>query len=163
MRQTTCRKRPARIRAQAGWAALYAWQVERAAATPIFRQVYLQMRSAILGQRLSPGAKLPSTRALAAKLGVARTSVISAYEQLLRRRLSVRPRQAPGTYISGDLPEPVERLRPGRGKAARAPAALSSQARAFAVLGAIAVEDEDHQFTNARVLIDARTMKYGAG
>ena len=158
MRQTTSRKRPARIRARAGWAALYAWQIERAAATPIFRQVYLQMRSAILGQQLSPGAKLPSTRALAAELGVARTSVISAYEQLLAEGY-LSGRVGSGTYISADLPEPVERLRPRRSKAARAPAPLSAQARAFAALGAIAVEDEDRPFTNARVLIDARTIE----
>jgi GntR family transcriptional regulator / MocR family aminotransferase len=144
--------------ARAGWAALCAWQVERASSTPIFRQVYLQMRGAILGQQLSPGAKLPSTRALAAELGIARSSVIAAYEQLLAEGY-LAGRVGSGTYISSDLPEPVERRRLRRKKPASAAPTPSPQARAFAALGAIAVADEARPFTNARVLIDARTIE----
>ena len=147
-----------RARSKAGWAALYAWQVERDSATPIFRQVYLQMRAAILAQRLAPGAKLPSTRALAAELDVARASVISAYEQLLAEGY-LAGRVGSGTYISSDLPEPVERRGPRRRKPASAAAPLSAQARAFAALGAFAVEDENRPFTKARVLIDSRTIE----
>ena len=143
--------------AKAGWAALCAWQLERKSGTPIFRQVYLQMRGAILGQQLSAGAKLPSTRALAAELGIARSSVIAAYEQLLAEGY-LAGRVGSGTYISADLPEPVERRGPRRKKPVSA-APLSPQARAFAALGAVAVADEDRPFTNARVLIDALTIE----
>jgi GntR family transcriptional regulator / MocR family aminotransferase len=170
MRQTTFHATPPPIRAaggakagakpgsKAGWAALCAVAVERDGATPIFRQVYLQMRGAILGRRLAPGAKLPSTRALAAELGIARSSVIAAYEQLLAEGY-LSGRVGSGTYISADLPEPVERQRAGRKPSAGAAPTLSSQARAFAALAAFAVEDEDRPFTNARVLIDTRTIE----
>ena len=50
------------------------------------RQIYLQIRAAILSQNLAPGTKLPSTRALAAQLSVSRSAVVSAYEQLLAAR-----------------------------------------------------------------------------
>jgi GntR family transcriptional regulator/MocR family aminotransferase len=65
---------------QRSWASLYAWQLTRAGRAPLFRQVYLQIRSAILAQRLRPGSKLPSTRELALQLAVSRSAVVSAYE-----------------------------------------------------------------------------------
>ena len=46
------------------WASLYAWQVTRTGGAPLFRQVYMQIRSAILLQNLRPGTKLPHTRFL---------------------------------------------------------------------------------------------------
>src|SRR5215475_13959650 len=52
-----------------GWANLYAWQLARSGDAPLFRQIYLQIRSAILSQSLRPGTKLPSTRQLAALPG----------------------------------------------------------------------------------------------
>ena len=66
-----------------GWAELYAFQVDRTAGTPLFRQIYTQMRWAILQHALRPGTKLPSTRDLARRLGVSRNAVVAAYEQLL--------------------------------------------------------------------------------
>jgi GntR family transcriptional regulator/MocR family aminotransferase len=49
---------------------------------PRQRLLYEQLRAAILGGRLLAGAPLPSSRALAQALGVARNTVIYAYEQL---------------------------------------------------------------------------------
>jgi DNA-binding transcriptional MocR family regulator len=66
-----------------GWADLYAWQIDRASRTPLARQIYMQVRSAVLAGVLSPGSRVPSSRAMASKLGVARASVVSAYEHLL--------------------------------------------------------------------------------
>jgi GntR family transcriptional regulator/MocR family aminotransferase len=66
-----------------GWADLYAWQLERGSRTPLTRQIYMQVRSAVLSGALCPGTRVPSSRAMASKLGVARASVVSAYEQLL--------------------------------------------------------------------------------
>ena len=62
---------------------LCAFELTRTAGTPLFRQLYLQLRSAILSQRLRPGTKLPSTRDLAGQLGVSRSAAVAAYEQLL--------------------------------------------------------------------------------
>jgi len=47
---------------------------------------------------------LPSTRALASELAVARTSVVAAYEQLLAEGY-VSGKIGSGTYISSELPD----------------------------------------------------------
>ena len=49
---------------------------------PLYRQLYDGLREAILEGRLKPGARLPSSRGLAADLNVGRNTVVSAYEQL---------------------------------------------------------------------------------
>ncbi|MCQ4062545.1 winged helix-turn-helix transcriptional regulator, partial [Klebsiella pneumoniae] len=41
------------------------------------------LRGAIIDGRLAPGTRLPSSRALAADLGCARATVVTAYEQLV--------------------------------------------------------------------------------
>src|SRR5690606_27378613 len=46
------------------------------------RRVYELLRAQIADGTLAPGARAPSTRALAAELGVSRTTVTAAYEQL---------------------------------------------------------------------------------
>ena len=57
--------------------------LESSARMPLYRQLYEQLRAAILDGRLEPGAKLPSTRILAEELAVARNTVMGAYDQLL--------------------------------------------------------------------------------
>src|SRR5262245_21284586 len=88
-----------------GWADLYAWHVDRASDTPLFRQIYEAIRGAILSQTLRRGTKLPSTRELAARIGVSRASVVAAYEQLLDEGY-ISGRIGSGSYISFDPPEP---------------------------------------------------------
>ncbi|MEA2970178.1 MAG: GntR family transcriptional regulator / MocR family aminotransferase [Alphaproteobacteria bacterium] len=89
------------------WASLYVWQLTRAGDAPLFRQIYLQIRSAILSQSLRPGTKLPSTRELASQLSVSRSAVVSAYEQLLAEGYATG-KTGSGSYVSSDLPVPVE-------------------------------------------------------
>ncbi len=50
---------------------------------PLYRQVYDRLRIQILAGQLEAGARLPSTRSLAAELGVSRTTTALAYEHLL--------------------------------------------------------------------------------
>ncbi|WP_211109081.1 GntR family transcriptional regulator, partial [Azospirillum baldaniorum] len=57
--------------------------IDRTGGEPLLRQVYGALRRAILSGALPPGGKLPPTRALAERLGVARNTVVVAYEQLL--------------------------------------------------------------------------------
>lgn len=142
-------------RAAPGWADLYAWQVERGSAVPLFRQIYLQMRAAVLSRRLGPGTKLPATRGLAAELGVARSSVIAAYEQLLAEGY-VAGRTGSGTYISNDLPEPIEG---GARRMKRAAAAHLRPVRAVPRFSEAMIENEDRPFSTARTLMDARTVE----
>lgn len=57
--------------------------IDRGSPVPIHRQVYDSLRLAILGGRLAPGTRIFATRQLAQQLGIARTTVMAAYEQLL--------------------------------------------------------------------------------
>ena len=65
----------------------------------LFRQVYARLREAILSGALSSGDKLPSTRDLSEQLGISRTVVLLAYDQLLAEGFVVG-RKGSGTYVS---------------------------------------------------------------
>ncbi|NOG71346.1 PLP-dependent aminotransferase family protein [Roseicella sp. DB1501] len=82
---------------------------ERGSAVPVLRQLYLALRGAILAGRLPPGARLPATRALAAQLGLARNTVVAAYDQLLAEGF-IEGRVGAGSFVSRDLPEAPELL-----------------------------------------------------
>jgi GntR family transcriptional regulator/MocR family aminotransferase len=63
------------------------------------RRVEQALRTAILEGRLVPGERMPSTRALAQDVGVARNTVLDAYEQLAAEGyLTTRP--GSGTFVS---------------------------------------------------------------
>ncbi len=55
---------------------------DRSSGEPLYRQIYRSLRAAILAGRLEPGTRLPSSRAAALELGVARNTVIAVFEQL---------------------------------------------------------------------------------
>ena len=57
--------------------------VNRKLAKSLYRQVYEGYRQAIVDGNLRPGQRVPSTRVLAAELGISRIPVMSAYAQLL--------------------------------------------------------------------------------
>ena len=82
--------------------------VDRSLTVPIYRQVYDGLRRAILDGRLRPGQRIPSTRSLAADLGVSRLPVLSAYDQLLHEGYLVG-RTGSGTFVSKDLPDELLR------------------------------------------------------
>jgi GntR family transcriptional regulator/MocR family aminotransferase len=58
-------------------------ELDRAGADPLHRQLANGLRDAIRTGRLVPQSRLPSTRALAADLGVSRRLVVDAYSQLI--------------------------------------------------------------------------------
>jgi GntR family transcriptional regulator/MocR family aminotransferase len=140
------------------WANLYAWQLDRAGGAPLFRQVYLQIRSAILSQRLRPGTKLPSTRGLASQLSVSRSAVVSAYEQLLAEGYA-SGKVGSGTYVSSDLPEPIEGRRPKRGRPSAGVAGpIAMAASPVADFVDVTAQGDARPFNLGRTLVDARTM-----
>ncbi len=57
--------------------------LDRDRSEPLHRQLEQGLRAAIRDGRLGPAASLPSSRALAAQLGVSRGIVVEAYEQLV--------------------------------------------------------------------------------
>ena len=66
--------------------------------------VFDRLRRGILAGTLPPGARLPPSRHLAAELGVARQTVVVAYERLAAEGY-VRARTGSGTFVAPDLPD----------------------------------------------------------
>ena len=73
---------------------------------PLFRQVYRELRQAILCGTLRAGERLPSTRDLAEQLGISRTVVVLAYDHLVAEGFA-GGRRGSGTYVSDRLAENV--------------------------------------------------------
>ena len=71
---------------------------------PLYRQVCERIRGAILSGDLKPETRLPSTRTLAADLGVSRNTVEIAFSQLEAEGFLLR-RVGAGSYVAGEIPE----------------------------------------------------------
>jgi GntR family transcriptional regulator/MocR family aminotransferase len=71
---------------------------------PLYRQVVTQIRAAVVSGRLAPGTRLPSSRDLAAVHGIARNTVVAAYQQLADEGYLVG-RDRSGHYVAADLPD----------------------------------------------------------
>ena len=100
---------------------------------PLFRQVYLGLRRAILSGAFPAGDRLPSTRDLAEQLSISRTVVLLAYDQLLAEGFATG-RGGSGTYVSKELGDnaPVREKRSAKLRLSRFGSA--------AVVGAAAVD-----------------------
>ena len=145
------------MKSRQSWAELYAFEIDRAADAPVFRQIYLQLRSAILSGTLRPATKLPSTRELAAQLGVSRSAVVSAFEQLLAEGYAFGKKGA-GTYIASDIPEPFGAIH-GRKKR---PVSVAKTAASLLDLGGfvdVTTQSDERPFNLGRTLVDARTAE----
>jgi GntR family transcriptional regulator/MocR family aminotransferase len=66
---------------------------------PLHRQLYLRIRDLILEGRLEPASRLPSTRTLAKELGLSRSTVVNAVEQLITEEY-LEARVGDGTYVT---------------------------------------------------------------
>jgi GntR family transcriptional regulator/MocR family aminotransferase len=145
------------VKSRRSWAELYAFDVDRAADATVFRQIYQQLRSAILSGALRPATKLPSTRELAAQLGVSRSAVVAAFEQLLAEGYTIG-RKGAGTFITSDLPEPFGANHGSRKRPASVAktAALLRNPVGFADVTA---QSDERPFNLGRTLVDARTVE----
>ena len=83
---------------------LGALSLDRDGPLPLHRQLFDGLRHAILTGRLRPGARLPSTRVLASDLGVARNTVMAAFEQLVAEGY-LQARVGSGTKVSAIAPD----------------------------------------------------------
>jgi GntR family transcriptional regulator/MocR family aminotransferase len=95
--------------------------VDRDDREPIQSQIARQIRSLVLSGRLKPQARLPSTRALSEELGVARATVVEAYEQLASEGY-LDTRSGSGTRVAAELPDSLL-TPPARASARNAPRA----------------------------------------
>jgi GntR family transcriptional regulator/MocR family aminotransferase len=82
----------------------------------MWRWLYTELRSAIIDGRLKSGARLPSTRNLATQYGLARGTVVAAFQQLLDEGF-VSSAVSAGTFV---VPAPGwERTSPAKQKSSR--------------------------------------------
>jgi GntR family transcriptional regulator/MocR family aminotransferase len=81
-----------------------AFELDSGSADALHRQLYDELRKAILSGRLAAGSRLPASRELAAESHVSRNTVLSAYEQLLAEGYIVS-RAGSGTFVADAIPE----------------------------------------------------------
>ena len=84
--------------------------IERDSRVPLQRQLFDQLREAILEGRLRAGARLPSSRALARELGISRNTVLFTFEQLEAEGY-LQAAKGSGSYVSEVLPEALLSVR----------------------------------------------------
>ena len=83
------------------------WTLDKKSQTPLYLQLYHQLREAILQGKFE-SQRLPPSRELASELGVARITVSQAYNQLETEGFVLRRRGA-GTFIAPYLSAVAER------------------------------------------------------
>ncbi|MGH7770817.1 MAG: PLP-dependent aminotransferase family protein, partial [Candidatus Binatia bacterium] len=76
---------------------------KRSDKAPLHKQIYAEIRDAILAGRVLPSDKLPSTRELSARLGLSRNTVNYAYERLLSEGY-LESKRSSGTYVTTLFP-----------------------------------------------------------
>ena len=86
--------------------------------TSLHRQIYDGVRAGILERRFAANMRLPSTRVLAAELGVARNTVVLAFDQLVAEGY-LSARRGGGTRVRATMPDSLISVRAAR-PAARA-------------------------------------------
>jgi GntR family transcriptional regulator / MocR family aminotransferase len=79
-------------------------------ATPLYKQLYDELRRAILSGRLKAGIRLPATRELAEELRLSRNTVLGAYQQLLAEGY-LEGVGGSGTFVARTLPEEMLHVR----------------------------------------------------
>src|SRR5471030_2684847 len=77
-------------------------QLDASAAEPLYRQIYARFRNAIADGMLAPESRIPSARALALELGLARGTVEAAYSLLVAEGY-VETRGQAGTVVTATL------------------------------------------------------------
>ena len=106
-------------------AALWTTRLDRTSALPLSRQLAAALRGAIAEGSLGASARLPSTRVLAAELGIARSTVVGVFEQLTAEGY-IAAKQGSGYFVPARLAEPRDAT--ASRTAAGAPRILSRQA-----------------------------------
>jgi GntR family transcriptional regulator/MocR family aminotransferase len=94
--------------------------LDRSSATPLYRQVYEGYRAAIVERRLRPGDRLPSTRSLAAELGISRLPVVNAFEQLVAEGYC-EGLVGSGTYVTRSLAGELSPIDPSGSRPGKRP------------------------------------------
>lgn len=107
--------------------------LNRKAPVPLHRQIYDAYRAAIVGGRLRPGQRVPSTRVLASEIHVSRFPVLNAYAQLLAEGY-FESRVGAGTVISSSLPDQLTSSAPADPERAPLPSGPRNIAKRIAAM-----------------------------
>jgi GntR family transcriptional regulator/MocR family aminotransferase len=102
-----------------------AQRLDRASSQPIYRQLHRLLQEAILSRELPAGTRVPSSRLLAAELGVGRNTVTQVYEQLALEGY-VSSATGRGTFVADSAPDEIVFEETPR-RIDAAPAVLSSR------------------------------------
>src|SRR5437762_8064778 len=86
-------------------AALWTTRLDRASPLPLSRQFAAALRGAIAEDSFGAAARLPSTRALAAELGLARSTVVGVFEQLTAEGY-IAAKRGSGYFVPPRLAKP---------------------------------------------------------
>ncbi|HEX4851472.1 MAG TPA: PLP-dependent aminotransferase family protein, partial [Puia sp.] len=79
-------------------------QLSKESVTPLYIQLYQQIRQSILNGQLRRGDRIPASRNLAKKLEVSRVIVNQAYEQLILEGY-ILGKTGSGTFVSDQVPD----------------------------------------------------------
>ncbi|MEN2474503.1 PLP-dependent aminotransferase family protein [Burkholderia sp. GS2Y] len=113
-----------------------AQRLVRGGEQPIYRQLHRLLQQAILSRELPAGTRVPSSRLLAAELGIARNTVTQVYEQLALEGY-VNSATGRGTFVADSAPDEIVGAPPD---AAAGPAVVLSSARRLSARGTRLVE-----------------------
>ena len=83
-----------------------AQRLDRGNGQPVYRQLHRLLQQAILSRELPAGTKVPSSRLLAAELGIARNTVTQVYEQLVLEGY-VTSATGRGTFVADSAPDEI--------------------------------------------------------
>ncbi|KWO78140.1 PLP-dependent aminotransferase family protein [Burkholderia stagnalis] len=83
-----------------------AQRLVRGGGQPIYRQLHRLLQQAILSRELPAGTRVPSSRLLAAELGIARNTVTQVYEQLALEGY-VSSATGRGTFVADSAPDEI--------------------------------------------------------
>ncbi len=100
-----------------------AQRLDRGNGQPVYRQLHRLLQQAILSKELPAGSKVPSSRLLAAELGIARNTVTQVYEQLALEGY-VTSATGRGTFVADSAPDEIVGA-PDTGAVGRASAVAS--------------------------------------
>lgn len=134
---------------------LDALTIDRQSSEPLHRQLYSAIARLISSRGLPAGAQLPSTRALAADLGLGRNTIVAVYDQLVTEGYLLNHRGSPPTVV--DLP--AFSPRPG-------PAVISGENRPLSERGRELLGQPIHHGSPGRQAFhpgmpDARSFPFG--
>ncbi len=86
------------------YATLWGGGLDPAAGKTLQRQLHTKIRTSILDGKLAGGTRLPASRMLAGRLGVARITVVQAYDQLVAEGY-LETRAGAGTFVASGTPD----------------------------------------------------------